>query len=579
MLRKALLIGALALVAPAAHAGGWQEAHETSDDVRIEVGPDGAANVVHHLRYRIVAGHFKELTLAGVDPHAELVPAAVIVPEKNGKETAARVEMSPKTPGAVRILIDEGKGLTRGSYTVDVKYRLDFAGQKMLARDGAMWKLSWTAPPASEGHDGARVTFDLPAAPTEPRLAGEATTTLATLRRGAERDELELVRPHVSRGDAVVWQARIDPKAFPQVSSPELRPPPPVETAPPSLLASHLARVLVAVGFAALAGALAILLRSKRAGVRAMAEEAGMQARPLLALPWGLGPFGYGVVTAAALATLLWSYPLVGAGLVIFAMGIAAHRSPAPIVKPRRPGSWEAVPILADRATRPAGKLDIGGWSGRIVFGLVLIAIAVASWLLRAKVPQIALALPLASVALVPIFVTGTRAQMPPAAVDLAVRMLRPARDALASSLDLAHVELATIGRVTSALHGGTSAPIDEVRLAGAPKDRTPGLRAIELALAMAPGGWSASPEVLVRFDAASAAARRIDRIAAGQRILRGRTKDENVVRLLPDDPTPDAAAALVARLLMSLEDRRARAGSAPAFRGRDRRVAAAALC
>jgi hypothetical protein len=84
---------------------------------------------------------------------------------------------------------------------------------------------------------------------------------------------------------------------------------------------------------------------------------------------------------------------------------------------------------------------------------------------------------------------------------------------------------------------------------------------------------------VLVRFDAASPAARRIDRIAAGQRILRGRTKDENVVRLLPDEPTPDAAAALVARLLMSLEDRRARSGSAAPFRGRDRRVAAAALC
>jgi hypothetical protein len=228
--------------------------------------------------------------------------------------------------------------------------------------------------------------------------------------------------------------------------------------------------------------------------------------------------------------------------------------------------------MLAADDKRSPGTLDIGGWSGRIVVGLGLVAIAAASWFLRVKVPQIALALPLASVALVPIFLTGTRAQMPPAPVDLAVRMLRPARDAIASSLDLAHVELGTIGRVTAS-------SIDEVRLAGAPKDRTPGLRAIELALATVPGGWSASPEVLVRFDAASPAARRIDRIAAGQRILRGRTKDENVVRLLPDEPTPDAAAALVARLLMSLEDRRARSGSAAPFRGRDRRVAAAALC
>lgn len=598
MLRKAvaaLLISGLALTGSArvAHAGGWQEAHETSDDVRIEVGTDGTANVKHHLRYRVVAGHFKELNLVGVDPKAELVDSATLTPEKGGKEVVARVEMSAKTPGTVRLLIDEGKGLARGSYVVDVKYRLDFAAEKSLTRDGAMWKLSWTAPPVPEGHDSARVTFDVPAAPTEPRLAGEATTTLATLRRGAERDELELVRPHVSRGDAVIWQARIDPKAFPKVSSPELRPPPPVETAPPSLIASNLARVIVAVGFAALAGALAIMLRSKRAGVRAMAEEAGLEARPLLALPWGLGPFIYGVSTLGALAALLWWNPLAGAGLVIFAMGIAAHRSPGAIVKPRRPGAWESVPMVSvDASKKTKSMLDIGGWSGRLAFALGVVAIAAASYFLRVKIPQVALALPLAATALVPIFVTGTRAQMPPAAVDLAARMLRPARDILASSLDLSHIELSTIGRVTS-LKSATSSGIDEVRLSGAPKDKTPGLRTIELALATAPGAWSASPEVLVRFDASSPAARRIDSIAAGQRIFRGRTKDENVVRLLPEEPTADAAAALVARLLVSLEGRRSsdREGAQdlaenPAsplrrgFKGRDRRApTAAALC
>lgn len=571
-----------------AFAGGWQEAHETSDDVRIEVGTDGVANITHHLRYRIVAGHFKTFELAGIDPHAELAPDAVLTPEKGGTETAARVEMSAKTPGTVRLLIDEGKGLARGSYVTDVKYRLDLVGNKMLTRDGAMWKAAWTAPPAPEGHDGARVTFDVPAAPTEPRLAGEATTTLATLRRGAERDELELVRPHVSRGDAVIWQARIDPKAFPRVSSPELRPPPPVETAPPSLLASHLARVLVAVGFAALAGALAVLLRSKRAGVRALAESRSLRARPVLEVPWGLGPFTYGVVTAGALAALLWLNPLAGAGLVVLAMALAAHRAPAAIIKPRSPGEWQPVPMIpatnashGTNGTKAAsGALDLGGWTGRIVFALGLVAIAAASYFLRVKIPQIALALPLSATALLPIFLTGTRTQLPPAPVELAARMLRPARDAIASSIDLEHVELTTIGRVTASA-------IDEIRLTGAPKDKTPGLRAIELALATVPGGWGASPEVLVRFDAASPAARRIDRIATkGTRILRGRTKDENVVRLFPAEPTADAAAALVAQLLTSLEGRRAtdregvRTSRAP-FRGRERRVApsAPAVC
>ncbi|MBX3232728.1 MAG: hypothetical protein KIT84_43405 [Labilithrix sp.] len=545
--------------------------------MRIEIGPDGIANVQHHLRYRVVAGRFKTLDLVGIDPRAELAPDTVLTPEKGGNEVAAHVETT-KTPGTVRIVIDDPKhrGLTRGAYVADVKYRLDLVSTKMLTRDGAMWKLAWTAPPAPEGHDGARVVIDVPAAPTEPRLASsnEATTTLVTLRRGTERDELELVRPHVARGDAVVWAARLDPKAFPRVTTPELRPPPPVETTPPSLLASNLARVLVAVGFAAIAGVLSMLLRSKRATVRDEAAARGLVARPVVALPWGLGPFVYGVVTTGALAALLWWSPIGGAALVMIAMALAAHRAPGAIVKPRSPGAWQSVSdpaVLVPKKAAPTSALDLGATKGKIVFALFLVAVGVAAFFLRVKVPQIAIALPLVACAVVPVWLTGTRAQMPPAPVDLAARMLRPARDMIASSLDLAHVELGTIGRVTT----GAGAAIDEVRLAGAPKDKTPGLRAIELALATAPGSWGASPEVLVRFDARSPAAKRIDALAAGSKVLRGRADGENVVRLVPEEPTAGAAAALVARLLVSLEGRRAtdRNAPAPPFRGRDRRA------
>jgi hypothetical protein len=535
------------------------------------------ASVTHHLRYRIVAGHFKQFDLVGVDPSATVAPEAVLTPEKGGNETAARVETVPKTTGTIRIFIDEGKGLTRGAYTVDVKYKLDLVAMKAITREGAMWKLSWTAPPAPEGHDGARVTFDLPAAPTEPRLAGEAATTLATLRRGAEHDELELVRPHVARGDAVVWSARVDPKAFPRISTPELRPPPPVETPPPSILASNLARVFVAVAFASIAGLLSMLLRSKRARVVALTESRGLRARPIIPIT----PFAYGAVTAGSLAALLWWQPLFGAALVVLAMALGAHRAPAAIVKPRGPGEWRPVSdpaLLPIQTNEPASDaLDLTCMRGRLTFLLLSAALGAAAFALRAKIPQVALALPLAAAALIPLFATGTRGQLPPAAVDLAARMLRPARDMIASSLDLAHVELATIGRVTKSA-------IDEVRLTGTPRDRIPGLRAIELALATAPGSWGASPEVLVRFDQSSAAARRIDRLANGSKILRGRAPGENVVRLVPEEPTAGSAAALVARLLADLEGRRAtdRGGDPLAFRGRDRRspaVAVTAVC
>jgi hypothetical protein len=542
--------------------------HETSDDVRLEVGPDGVATVQHHLRYRIVAGHFKSFDLVGIDPRGQLATEAVLTPEKgNGGEVLARIEPVAKTPGTVRILVDEGKGLTRGAYVVDVKYRLDLVATNMLTRDGAMWKVAWTAPPAPEGHDGARVIFDLPAAPTEPRLAAtaESTTTLVTLRRSTERDELELVRAHVPRGEAVTWTARVDPKAFPRVTSPELRPPPVAEIAPPSMLGSTWRRVLVACGFAALAGALAALLREKQKVVGAAAALRNARPRPLIALPWGLGPFVYGIVTALALATLLWWSPVVGSLLVACAMALAVHRSPAPIARPRGPGAWRPLSdpkafVTSRAAPLPTDPLDIATTRARLVFAAISVVVAGLAWLLRAKVPQIAIALPLSAAALVPIFVTGTRAQMVPTPTELGARMLRPARDALAKSVDLAHVDLGTIGRVAL-----DQKSVDEVRLACAPRDRTPGLRAIELALATCAGGHGATPEIFVRFDEGSEAAERVAQLAVGAAVP-GRAPEERVVRLSVEEPTPAASAALVAKLVLALEGRRTSDRSGPSL-------------
>jgi hypothetical protein len=587
MLAKRLALGLIApavmALAPAAGAAGWQEMHETSDDVRFEVGPDGIATVQHHLRYRIVGGRYKMFEIAGIHPAAEIAPEAVFVSEKTGAEVLARVEaVAPKPdkgddaatgsgqasdgsakPITVRLMIDEGKGLGRGSYTVDVRYRLDLVATKLLARDGAMWRIAWTAPPAPDPHDGARVVFDLPAAPTEPRLAGaSSSTTLATLRRSAERDELELVRAHVPRGEAVIWAARVDPKAFSRVTSPELRPPPIPETAPPSLIASNLSRILAAAGIALFAGVLAALLRWKQRAVRAAAELRRATARPLLALPRGTGPFAYGVVAASALASLLWWSPLAGALLVVLAMAIGAHRAPATVTRPRGPGSWRPMAdslllVAAAPEPLPTDPLDGTTRRGLVAFLAVACVFAACAWVLRAHVPQIAIALPLLFAAIVPVFFTGTRAQMAPTPTELAARMLRPARDALAAVIDLEHAELSTVARVVEAKEGEGES-VDEVRLTCVPRDRTPGLRAIELALATSSVSHGAIPEVFVRFDDGSAAAERVARLAAGVPIVPGRTAEERVARFSPDEPTPAAAAALVGALVLALEGRRA---------------------
>jgi hypothetical protein len=552
-------VGAAGLFATSpAGARGWEEVHQTSDDVRVTVGADGLAVVQHHLRYRIVAGHFKTLDFTGVEPTAELVVETTALAEKGG-ELPAHVTPNPKTPGAVKIAFDEPKGIGRGVYVLDVSYRLDLVAAKMLVRDGAMWRLAWTAPPSPEGHDGARVVFELPSAPTEPRLASpeQAATTLATLRREPEKDELELVRAHIPRGEAVTWSARVDPKAFPRVTSPELRPPV-TAMAVPSTIPNHVPLVLIACALAAIAGAFATALGMKQGFVVRACASASVRERPLLPLRWGLGPFVYGSAAAGALAALLWGSPAYGAALVVVAMVLAAHRSPAPIARPRGPGRWQPIAdsevlVARKRDPMPGDALDIGMRAGKLTALAVVVVLATFAFVLRTRVAGAAIAIPLVSAALVPLFVTGTRAQLPRGPAELAALVLGPARDALARLVDLAHVDVRCLARIRE---GTTS--YDEVRLSCAPADRIPGLRSIELALAtLEPTAHAALPEVLVRFDDASEAASKIAQLAPGIRVVTGRGPDEKVLRLAPRAPTPAGAARLLARLASDLEGRR----------------------
>jgi hypothetical protein len=560
LLAFGLAASALAFT-PGVQARGWEEVHQTSDDVRLTVGADGVATVQHHLRYRVVAGHFKTLDFTGIEPNAELVSETTALMEKGG-ELPAHILVNPKVPGGLLIGFDEPRGIGRGVYVIDVKYRLDLVAAKMLVRDGAMWRLAWTAPVSPEGHDGARVVFEVPSAPTEPRLASpeQAATTLATLRREPEKDELELVRAHIPRGEAVVWSARVDPKAFPRVVSPELRPPVAAVTAA-APVPNHVPAVLVACVLAVLAGALAFALGAKQRFVERACASAStpVRPRPLVPLRWGLAPFAYGASAVGGLAELLWGTPAYGALLVVVAMAFAAHRAPAPIVRPRGPGRWQpisdgAVLVARPRESAPGDSFDIGTRAGKLTaLGLVAL-LALASFVLRTRVAGAAISIPLVAAALVPLFATGTHAQQPRSPAELAARVLGPARDMLGRLVDFAHVDVRCLARFRE----GTQS-YDEVRLACSPADRIPGLRSIELALAtLEPGAPAALPEVLVRFDDGSQAASKIAQLAPGIRVVTGRGPDEKVLRLTPRAPTPAGAARLLARLASELEGRRA---------------------
>ncbi|MCL2725776.1 MAG: DUF2207 domain-containing protein [Polyangiaceae bacterium] len=558
----ALIVG-VADARAAASSSSRREAHQTSDDVRVAVAVDGSATVTQRVSYRIIAGRFKSLDFSGVDSRAELVADAIAVSDK-GEESRAKVTAYPNRPGTVRVAFDDPKGLSRGTYSVDIKYRIDLVATKMLVNDGAMWRLTWTSPPSAEGHDGSRVIFELPPAPTEPRLASvaEVETTIATLHRQIDRDELELVRAHVPRGEIVTWSVRVDPKAFTRVSSPDLRPPsatPPIAPVP-----NRVPAVLLACGFTLLAGLLAMILHHKQAAHARLCADAGARARPLLPLPWGTSPFVFGLVTVGAFAVLLWSNPTIGALLVVVAMACAAHRPPAAKMGLRGPGTWrptgdETVLALRTRLPLPGDAFDVSTYKGKFAALGILAVVAALAAVLATRVAGAMIALPLAATAIVPLFVTGTRASLPPAPADRVARFLRPTRDRLARLVDLAHVDVGFIARFrTRAATGSRPYDFDEVRLACMPKDPVPGLRGIELALApLAPGARAVVPEIFVRFDDGSSAAAKVAQIASGVSVVIGRVPGEKVLCLPVRVPTSRFVAKLLARLTVDLEGRR----------------------
>jgi hypothetical protein len=301
-----------------------------------------------------------------------------------------------------------------------------------------------------------------------------------------------------------------------------------------------------------------------------------------------MAPVVYAVVTTLGFVALLGPSPTAGAVLVAVGMALAAHRAPATIARPRGPGEWKAVPdrvlLPAAAGPLPTDGLDVGAARGRLVLAAIVGVVGVIAVLARSRMPELALALPIAATAVLPVFFTGTRAQMIPSRPAVAATLLRPARDALAVAVDLTHVEVKAIGRVVD-----PSGAFDELRLACAPKDRTPGLRAVELAVATCPSG-SAAHEILLRFDEDSAAADRIARLTrlmGGAPILRGRGPTERVARLVPEEPSAAAAASLLGRLVLALEGRRAadrdgprpRASGAGRWRGPERRLRPAPVC
>jgi hypothetical protein len=547
----------------------WQEAHQTGDEARVRVDPAGRAQVEHRIRWHVVRGPLKFIDLVNVASSAVIEPDVPIAAEDGRSLLAHAARRDERT---VRVTVDEPRALMRGNFTFEVRWRTDLVATRALARDGATWRLVFSAPVATDGFDAAHTVFELPAAPDppEPIVADTGVVddgAVATLHREPTGDVLELVRPHVARGEAPVWTLRIDPHALAHVSDPRLRPP--SEGRPPPE-PDRTREASLVVGLGALALLFGGLVLRKARVFAARCAERGATSRGLLPLPDGVRAALAGLALAGAVGLELDGAVTAGGACVALAMLAAALRAPSckPVV--RGPGHWVAL--------RPEDAF-VAGTSAWTSDALAVLATAVvvggaayALGRLDAAAPWVVV---LDALALAPLLVTGRASQLPPRGVSSAAPWLSRAFRALRG---VPGVRVSPWARVPQGL-GRTSsseaeAP-DELRLLVLPRVAMPGVLGIEIGLAWSttPVGWAAAPEVLARVLEGSPAAAKLARDLPGARAVPGRRPDERVLRLLPRAPTHRETLALARELAGALTDRRDAASTAAPWTAAERRV------
>jgi hypothetical protein len=580
----ALALGLLGTFATE-RAYAWQEAHEVGDDVAIHVESDGVATVQHHFRWHVVHGPLRSIDIVGFEVPATAVDPSVEVTGDDGRTLTARagpIEDRRETKRdeardpawderTVHVEVDEPKAFMRGTFTFQVHYRVDWVASHALAVDGPAWRLTWSGPLAADGFDSARVTFELPAAPEEPRAILAETGALddsavASLRRDPTRDTLELLRPHVAKGEPVTWALRLDPRALRSVVDPRLRPPARAKLPeePNRIVGASLAAALLA-----LALAFGLLVLHKTRAFAARCAEYGGHVRGLIPLP----PWARALLGGLALAAGVGLQALdpgdgsaAGAALVALAALAAAVR-PGPMTRPPRgPGRWLVLRPDDAFARSPGAAhwLDLDTAAGRacaVAAATGLAALVAATALAsHAADPRLPWLVAMDAVAFAPLLLTGRGAALPPdgarAHAPWLARVFRRLR--LDATLRVAPWLRSVAATAPVA---GDAPPVggDELRLLVLPRAATPGLVGIEVGLAWNPTlvGWAANPEVLVRVLERSPAAARFGVAAPMVRTTFGRHADERVATLRPRASDARGTTSLIRHLAEALRDRR----------------------
>jgi len=564
------------------NAQAWVESEVRSALATVDVDRAGKALVTEDLTLAVRGGPLPGFELSGVDLDAEPLPDASVssVAGSKAQLSATPLLLDKRDDGTLRIEVDREKGLRTGVYAFHFQYRTDLLKRDLIRREGNEVEVRWIGPRFEQGIDSARVVFRLPAGPTPPVLPDANSSAgrledgdalggvfIGNLHRLADKDELDIVRPHVSRGEPVLWRVRVSAKAFDAFANPL-----PAPRAEKASNARALARGAGAqprqrltwwfcAAFSALAYAFAVA--GKWRYFSAVCAARAAVPRSLVRLPVGLRAAAAGTLLAAAFVSAAWfDQATLGAALLVAAMAFACqYAMPAKIVL-RGPGQW--LPLSDQEAfTRSAvpavGRfLDAGSLPGFVVFASSCVLLSTAAWWLFARAPYQALLLLLGSSSLLPLFFTGRAAQLP---ADLATRP-RALLAGLARRLRGAPgIKVVAWARIPEG-----AAAADELRLLVQVPGGLRGLLGVEIGVdyGAAWGGSPGAPFVLIRAREGSAAVSALPRELIW---TRGRKADERAAVLRPRLPTRAHCERLVLELIAQLRDANQGPGQRSAIR------------
>ena len=546
--RRAIgLTVALALTFATRRAHAWQEAHQTGDDAIVVVDAKGEASVTEQLRWHVVRGPLRAIDLTNLDPSAAYEED---VPVTAGDGRTFVAHAARRDPHTLRIAVDDPRGLMRGAFSFTLRSRVDLIASHALERDGATWRLAWASPAALDGFENVHATFDLPAAPEPPRPIVAETGTVddaavQTLHRGAERDVLDLVRPHVARGEVSGWTLRVDARVFSGLAEQPavlVQPPP-----PPAAEPDRVREVCGALLLAAVAAAFGLLVAHKNRAFSVRCATVGATASGLLPLPPAFRAVLAGLGFGAALGLEVAGNPAAASASLAVTMLATCSRTSRTTLAPRARGQWAAMAAKEAFEFAPPLEhwLDVGSRAGRLsaVMFLGLVATLVAT--VHRFDEQCAWLVAMDTAAFVPLFLTGCAAQLPPDGFRSAAPWLARVFSRLGSEGE--RVCVTPWARTVL-----DTAQVDELRLLVTPRSAMPGLIGLEVGLAWntTPVGWVATPEVLVRVSTSSPLASKLAGDLPRATSMPGRSAGERVVRVRPNAPTALSTVALVRGLV-----------------------------